>query len=424
MNTMLLNYDPRCRLYNHVQTNGNTKWYVSYYLPNGERMRRPCSRKKSDATRMMHTKEAQLFAGKFDQKDMKKLDGFLPSNSRPLPITEAVDLYLKSASTGKTEKTKYNDITSIKKRFSFFGEIGIKYIQDVIPLNVQQLIDQLDEDGMSKSTLKNASAFVRKVYNWLIDVARIPDLQNPVVGIRFPKKGDVVRKRIPTIEEVKAILDVCKSYSDLRVTAAPIDKIVPFMICTGARLGEVLHAEWGDFDFDAGIWEIKHKPDCPTNSGLGWGPKWNMERDVLLFSQAIKILKSMPTRKTVGFVPIRDQNRKIVGHEKHPSDFVFSKREVMKCDDGVGEEVFSRVDSIKNSWKSLKEKAGVTDLQLKDLRTFFNSIVRSQFGFNSKESGTYIGNSEAVNKKHYDFAMISVMRDKMESNSFGELLGI
>lgn len=49
---------------------------------------------------------------------------------------------------------------------------------------------------------------------------------------------------------------------------------------------------------------------------------------------------------------------------------------------------------------TLVEASGVVDVQLKDLRTYFNHRLTSEFGFSAKEAGAYIGNSEIINKRH------------------------
>ena len=40
----------------------------------------------------------------------------------------------------------------------------------------------------------------------------------------------------------------------------PIIPLSQFLVSTGARLGEVVHAEWQDFDLKEGVWKIFPKP--------------------------------------------------------------------------------------------------------------------------------------------------------------------
>ena len=69
---------------------------------------------------------------------------------------------------------------------------------------------------------------------------------------------------------------------------------------------------------------------------------------------------------------------------------------------------------MSTSWNTLKRQAGVEDLQLKDLRTYFNHILKTKYIFTSKEAGSYIGNSEVVNDRHYTPISDSVILAKMQ----------
>ena len=73
-----------------------------------------------------------------------------------------------------------------------------------------------------------------------------------------------------------------------------------FLVSTGARLGEVFHAEWQDFDLTKGVWKIVHKPECPTYEGLGWYPKWKKPRVIELIPEARLFKKIYPGTKRHG----------------------------------------------------------------------------------------------------------------------------
>ena len=51
----------------------------------------------------------------------------------------------------------------------------------------------------------------------------------------------------------------------------------------------------------------------------------------------------------------------------------------------------TRRDSLKRSWDSLKKRNGIQDFQLKDPR--FNHVLKSEFGFTTKEASAYLGHS-------------------------------
>ncbi|NQU63617.1 MAG: tyrosine-type recombinase/integrase [SAR324 cluster bacterium] len=415
-----LGYDPKCRLYRREQTQGNVMYYLSYYLPNGQRVQRPVHRKEKEAKKLLRLKELQLIQGQFDSKDSKKLDGFLP-RVRPKPerltIKAGLREYFEVTEARKTRQTHYCDVYSINRYFGFFLEDGKVFMDDIRTIDVQMLIRALDKEGKSESTIKNAVTMVKKVFNCLIHELKNCDYDNPVIPkMKLPKRNGLVRNRIATDEEIVSLLNADDPGVSHSSNLSPTKAIVAFLICTGARLSEVLHAEWGDFDFENGIWHIKTKPNCPTRFRLGWSPKWYKDRGVLLFPEALEVLRRLPRVKSIGRVPIRDESGKIVDHKIYPADFVFPKTEISVEPDGTRTVVYSRIDSVKRSWSSMKNRAGVTDLQIKDLRTFFNLTLKNRFGFSSKEAGYYIGNSKEVNDLHYTPISIPQIQEKMKSS--------
>ena len=92
----------------------------------------------------------------------------------------------------------------------------------------------------------------------------------------------------------EAIGRILKVHQIHRRIEVPIIELTHFLVCTGARLGEALHAEWQDFDLVKGIWRIIPKPECPTSYGLGWYPKWKKPRVIELIPEARRVLQNLP----------------------------------------------------------------------------------------------------------------------------------
>jgi hypothetical protein len=86
------------------------------------------------------------------------------------------------------------------------------------------------------------------------------------------------------------------------------------------------------------------------------------------------------------------------GYKIYPANFVFPKKVV---DGKSGKVSYCGVNCIQNGWESLKKQARVENLQLRDLRTYFNHILKTNYNFTSKEAGAYFGNNEVVNELHY-----------------------
>ena len=85
---------------------------------------------------------------------------------------------------------------------------------------------------------------------------------------------------------------------------------------------------------------------------------------------------------------------------------------------------YCRVTCIHNGWESLKKLARVENLQLRDLRTYFNHILKTNYNFTSKEAGVYIGNNdEVVNELHYSPYHEPTIREKMRKLPLKEAMG-
>ena len=96
------------------------------------------------------------------------------------------------------------------------------------------------------------------------------------------------------------------------------------------------------------------------------------------------------------------------------ANFVFTIRKKVEID-GLVSHKDLRINSTKRAWFKLLNQAGVLPFQIKDLRTYFNWVLVSQLGLSNKEAGSYLGNTEAVNNKHYTPVNLEAMSAKLRS---------
>ncbi len=412
-----LGYEPRCSFYSREQTKGIKQYYIAYYLPNGTRMRRPLNRSLKEAKILFRVKERQLILGTFDQKDQVKMPELLPQDEKTedLTLEVAIQLYLEVTKPRKSPLTFRYDQLAYAQYLEYFHQWGRFEVKDVQPLDIERLLGLLAAKGLALATLKTAVSRLKKLFNWLIEDAQVVDIKSPIPKkIKLPNRGSLVRDRLATTVEIQLILNLLKANWGSSSTA-PVGNIIHFLILTGCRLGEALHAEWSDFDLELGLWNIKHKPKCPTKDGLSWSPKWNKPRTVFLFPEAIELVKALPKVKSTGRVLLRDERGKLIGRETYPAEFIFPKK-------AKGQ--FERTDSIKKSWASILLKLGIEDLQIRDLRTYSNHVLRSKLGFSAKEAGVMLGNSEKVNDLHYSPVSTTEMRLKLKGVCFEEVADI
>jgi integrase len=438
---LLVGYTPHVTIYEYKK-NSKCKFWMNYKLPNGKRIRRPCANQKSIATHKALIKQGQLSNSKFDEYDRKRLVGYLKSDQK-FTFEEAVSLYFEFTESNKRKKTIINDKSLLKIAFNYFCDQNLSFLEEVKPLHCSRFISELRSRGFSDSSLKNSKMAVSKLFNCLRKMKEI-SLDNPMNEISLPKNMRLQRDRLPSIEEIGAIQSVLEVPNGHSSNASPIGAIINFAIYTGARISEVLHCERGDFDLDNGYWNIQCKPHCPSSEGMGWEPKWGKERRIKLLPQALSLLLNQEYRKTVGFIADKNNELKAI-----PAEFVFPKKQIRisekcsmlvkkgyskcsKCrehpkidDCEYRSIIYSRCDSIKKAWTSVRKKAGVTDMVFHDIRRFFNrTILQEELGLTPEYAGRYIGNSKIVNMEHYSPISNDYLDKIIEGSNCFESIGI
>ena len=136
---------------------------------------------------------------------------------------------------------------------------------------------------------------------------------------------------------------------------------------------------------------------------------------MILFPEVVTLLKTLPKVKSSGRVLLRDEKSKLIGRETYPADFIFPT---------LSKGEFKRTDSIKKSWSGILKRLGIEDLQIRDLRTYSNHVLRSKLGFSAKEAGAMLGNSEKVNELHYSPVSDVELKRKLKGIFFEEVAGL
>ena len=92
-------------------------------------------------------------------------------------------------------------------------------------------------------------------------------------------------------------------------------------------------------------------------------------------------------------------------------------------ENGIRRKHYTRIDNLTGAWNTLKQSAGIENLQLKDLRTYFNTVILiGAYRFTNKEAGAYIGNSAAVNIQHYEAVSNKIIENKIKNKSLSQVL--
>ena len=202
----------------------------------------------------------------------------------------------------------------------------------------------MKSEGKEEATIYTYLALMESFYTWLIEIAQILDHSNPFSKIQKPPRACKISNRQIDNDTIAKLLQVKDLPSNIRI---PIIPLTTFLIFTGCRKGEAIHAEWKDFDHEQKIWRIREKPECPTIDSIGWKPKSNKERDVYLVPEVINLLKSLP-RYNETFGSIKSDK----GLVYVKADFIFSVKNNIQID-GIDDWRQTRIGNERSAWVEL-----------------------------------------------------------------------
>ena len=146
---------------------------------------------------------------------------------------------------------------------------------------------------------------------------------------------------------------------------------IRFLLLTGARRGEVLQAEWGQFDLSSGVWT---KPSAHT--------KQKREHRVPLSEAAIELLEKI-RRETNG-------------------QFVFP-----------GRKPGAALAELKRSWQTIRRRANLENVRLHDLRHTYASILASS-GMSLPIIGALLGHTQTSTTERYSHLQDDPLREATE----------
>jgi integrase len=209
---------------------------------------------------------------------------------------------LPASDRAEATKALYRHLTLAKVEPSM-GDLKLK---DLRPLDVQRLMLELEEAGLSGSTRRNAYAALRGALDDAVSNGLLKD--NPAVKVKRPRAESPEARHL-TPAQVAQLLGAAQGSRHLRV--------LKLLLGTGVRRGEALALQWSGVDLD--------RAEVRVRGSL-------VRRDGQLVVSATKTAKS---RRTVSLSPamvelLRTQKaaqaaeRLAAGPEWLDGDYVFT----------------------------------------------------------------------------------------------------
>lgn len=224
------------------------------------------------------------------------------------------------------------------------------------------------------STVNRVLIVLRYIYNQAIRWETVGVTSNPTASIRLLKENNQ-KERFLDLEEARRLYTaVCESENPL------LRFIVPMLILTGARKTEVLRARWQDFDLARRNWRVPE-----TKSGVA--------RNVPLSDGAIDILSHVPR------IP--------------QCEYIFANPKT-----------FQPFTSIFSAWNAARERAGLKEIRIHDLRHSFASLLVNE-GRTLYEVQRILGHSQIRTTQRYAHLTNQTLVDaaNVATRVFGQAMG-
>lgn len=148
---------------------------------------------------------------------------------------------IKPSSFSRLEQTVHNQVLPV---------LGAYPVDDVTPQDVQKLLNDLFENGLSYSTIKKTYEAIRACYDKA--VLQHSAICNPAIGVSLPSKKKFPQQQIRyyTKEESLALRQAARAcYRSGKPKHRLGDGIV-LDLHTGLRCAELLGLQWEDVDFE------------------------------------------------------------------------------------------------------------------------------------------------------------------------------
>jgi len=215
-----------------VYKKGN-RWFIDYYLPNGQRKREavsidgvdPSKINREDAKKALSIRKAEIAQGKFD----------IARTEKPLPFEDLASMYIEWAQENHAAYKR--EVTAINALLSYFKG---KNANSLTVWHTEKYKSKRKVEGKMPSTINKELGILRLMYNLAVKGHLKRKIsKNPILGIKMLK---IQNKKIRVLNE----LEFQKLY-----TACPLH-LRPIVLCaytTGMRRTEISKLRWENVDF-------------------------------------------------------------------------------------------------------------------------------------------------------------------------------
>jgi len=258
----------------------------------------------------------------------------------------ATDQYMPHAKARKRSWTSDDSLL----RNHILPALGDHRMNRIRRVDVISLHNGLHQQGYAAGSVNKILILIRYMFNCAIRWEVLPAGQNPANGVEpFPDNG--ARERYLNLEEAQSLMAELETNPNRQAC-----NIIKLLLFTGARKTEIMHARWEFVDFERRLLTV------PLS-------KSGKARHIALSDAAIEVLRALPRDPEI---PWLFWNPK-TGRPQ---------------------------DSIHHGWDTIRQRAGIPDVRLHDLRHSFASFLVNS-GRSLYEVQKLLGHSDAKTTQRY-----------------------
>ena len=235
---------------------------------------------------------------------------------------------------------------------------------------VQQFHSELRESGLAPASCDHHLKLIRQALNLAVDWDLIET--NPVAKVKM-FHVDNREERLMDNDQLQRLVTTLEGTSDRRKMAS---LVVKFLLFTGARVNEALHARWKNIDRTQRTWRVLAKT-----------AKGKRRRSIPINDSAMEVLDQLDTESK--------------------SEWLFTSRQ----GDGT-----QRMTTINKVWQDIRLEAQLPWLRLHDLRHNYASMLVNS-GRTLYEVQQILGHSDSKVTERYAHLSTATLQDAANSAS-------
>lgn len=184
-----------------------------------------------------------------DMNNMKyELEHGLYASAKKVKVDDWYNAWMNEYKAHTVKKSTF-DLYDTYYNIYIKNILGKKIIQDLKPIHIQKLYNDMAKRGLKENTIKKVNTIIRSMLQQAVKNEMI--FKNPCVSVDIPKT-EKTEKQILSAEQQNEFLQFIRSSNRWK----KYHTLFTVALGTGMRIGELLALNWSDIDYNEKTIEI------------------------------------------------------------------------------------------------------------------------------------------------------------------------